>query len=61
MKRFAQLLSGLALISTLTPALLYLNDRVSLESMKSCMLIATVVWFVATPLWMGRGAKSSAS
>ena len=36
------------------PSILYLMAVIDLNMCKWLMLMATVVWFVATPLWMGR-------
>jgi hypothetical protein len=52
MKRIAQLISCLALAATLAPALLFFVGRLELPAAHLCMLVAAVVWFVATPLWM---------
>ena len=52
MKRVAQLVSYLALVATLLPALLFFADKLELPVAKLWMLAAALVWFVATPLWM---------
>jgi len=54
MRPIAQLISCLALVGSLLPALLFYVDRLSLPGVKLWTLLATVVWFVATPLWMER-------
>mgnify|MGYP001313575848 CR=1 FL=1 len=51
MKRIAQTISWLALTGALLPACLYFADQVDLNHAKAWMLAATVVWFIATPLW----------
>jgi hypothetical protein len=56
MKHLAQALSGLALLGTLLPACLLFAGRISLESVKGWMLVATVAWFIVTPFWMERRA-----
>jgi hypothetical protein len=48
-----QLLSWAALAGSIVPPALYLVGRLELPAVKWAMLIATLVWFVATPLWMG--------
>jgi len=53
-RRVAQLISWVAWLATAAPAALYMAGRLDLEQTKLWMLLATVVWFVATPLWMGR-------
>lgn len=57
MRLVAQIVSSLALAATIIPPILYLDDQIQLSHAKIWMLVATVFWFVATPLWMGR--KSS--
>jgi hypothetical protein len=51
-KRLAQLVSVLALVGTILPALLFFAGRIPLEQVKFWMLVAALFWFVATPLWM---------
>ena len=57
MRVLLQTISALALVSTLLPAVLYLDGSLPLPQTKWGMLVSTVVWFVATPLWMGRQAN----
>lgn len=57
MKRFAQILSALALVGTLLPACLFFADRISLPVAQNFMLGAVVLWFLATPLWMEHKAS----
>ena len=52
MKRAAQIISYLALVATLLPAVLFFADRIGLPLAKAWMLIAALVWFVTAPLWM---------
>ena len=59
MPRLAKILSYLALVGTIVPAILYLADRVALPALKLAMLIATLVWFVTVPFWMGRTRSSA--
>jgi thiosulfate reductase cytochrome b subunit len=54
MKITLQIISGLALVGTIGPALIYLAGAMDLDRVKGWMLFATVVWFVTVPLWMGR-------
>ena len=58
MRTTLQVISLLALVGTILPSVLYLGGWLSLESCKWVMLEATIVWFVATPLWMGRETKA---
>ena len=54
MKSILKSVSALALIGTIGPPVLYLLGRMDAGPMKWWMVISTVVWFVATPLWMDR-------
>ena len=56
MKTAAKVVSALALVGTIAPALLFFAGSIELPQMKTWMLVATVAWFVATPLWMDRPA-----
>ena len=57
MKRTAQIVSGLAFVGTILPAMLFFAGGLDLDQVKAWMLAATVVWFVATPLWMERNGE----
>ena len=46
--------SLVALAATIVPCLLYFAGMTSHETVKLVALIGTVVWFIATPMWMGR-------
>ncbi len=62
MKLIAQVISWLALAVLLLPSLLFLFGALdNLDAVKTIMLIATVVWFVAAALWMGRSEEAAAS
>ncbi len=50
----AQVVSWLALAGTILPPFLFFTGRIDLDTTKVAMLVATVVWYVATPFWMGR-------
>lgn len=52
----AQIVSWVALAAVLIPGLLFLSGSSSLDNVKGVMMAATVVWFIATPLWMERKA-----
>lgn len=52
MKTLAQVVSCLALLGTILPALLFFSGRMTLDQVKFWMLVATVCWFVAAPMWM---------
>ena len=57
MRRILQLISWLSLAGTIVPSVLYYYHKIELPALKTTMLIATVVWFIATSLWMGREAS----
>ena len=46
----AKIISSLALIGTILPAVLFLIDQITLDQTKLWMLIATVGWFASAPL-----------
>jgi hypothetical protein len=54
MRRILQTVSWIALIATVLPSILFFADRMDLPQAKTVMLLATVAWFVVTPLWMGQ-------
>ena len=52
-KNIAQIVSWLSLVILIMPSVLFLMGTFSsLDQVKLIMLVATVVWFVSTPLWM---------
>jgi hypothetical protein len=59
MRALAQFVSLVALFGTIVPPLLFFAGRIDLDATKGWMLVATVAWFVATPLWMDRKAATS--
>ena len=52
MKTVLSIISYASLALLTVPALLYLTGKIPLDSLKLLMLIATILWFVTTPLWM---------
>lgn len=54
MRLIFQIISGLSLVATLLLAVLFFADQLTLVTTQTGLLIATITWFVATPLWMGR-------
>jgi hypothetical protein len=52
----ARLVSWLALVGTIGPAMLFFAGQVTLEQTQSWMLASTVLWFATAPLWMDRRA-----
>lgn len=58
MIRLLKLISVLMLVLAALLPLLYLFDVLGEVTMKWLMLLVTLVWFVATPCWMGRERAS---
>jgi hypothetical protein len=58
MRRPLQLASWLALAGIVLPPMLYFNGTMTHDGVKTVTLVATVLWFAATPLWMGRRSPS---
>ena len=54
MKKVGRIISLLALVGTIVPAVMFFNGRADLADVKSWMLVSTVVWFAITPMWMER-------
>jgi hypothetical protein len=54
MRRITRLTSFIALAATIVPAVMYMGGSMDLPTVKTTMFVATIVWFVATPLWMDR-------
>jgi hypothetical protein len=57
MRTLARIISVLSLAGTIMPALLFFAGRIDLVQVKFWMLVWTVAWFVATPIWMDRKVK----
>jgi hypothetical protein len=58
MRRIAQVISWLALAGTLGSSCLFYGECLELSQVKLWMLVFTVVWFLATPVWMERKTES---
>jgi hypothetical protein len=54
MKIAARFVSLVALAGTILPPVLFFAGRMDLDGTKLWMLVATIAWFAATPLWMDR-------
>ncbi len=54
MKSPAKLISLIALAASIVPSVLYFTGTIGHDAVKWTALAGTVVWFVATPMWMGR-------
>lgn len=49
-----KLVSLVALATTILPCLLYFVGVIGHDTVKSLALMGTIVWFIATPMWMSR-------
>jgi hypothetical protein len=54
MRTLARFVSAAALVGTIAPPMLLFAGIVPLDQMKGWMLVATLAWFGATPVWMDR-------
>ena len=54
MNHIAKIVSGVALLVTIVPSVLLFTGAMEHGAVKAIALIGTVVWFIATPIWMGR-------
>ncbi len=50
--------SWLALAGIVLPPILYFNGALTHEAVKTILLLATVVWFAATPFWMDHESQA---
>lgn len=54
MNQITKIISLVALLVTTVPSVLYFYGLISLDVVKPLALVGTIVWFIATPIWMGR-------
>jgi hypothetical protein len=54
MNKLLQIISFAALAATIVPSFFYFAGVVGHGTVTAAALAGTLVWFVATPLWMGR-------
>lgn len=54
-----QFISTTALLGTILPSVLYFTGSLALPQCQHAMAIATIIWFLVTPLWMGRKPEAS--
>lgn len=52
MRKALQLASSLALAGIVIPPMLYFSGEMAHDTVKTVMLLATVLWFAVTPFWM---------
>jgi len=60
MKRIIEILSWLSLAVIVVAPSLFYADRITLETNKLLMLVATIVWFASALCWMGREKSGTA-
>jgi hypothetical protein len=58
MRLVLQIISWIALAMTVLPSIVYFSGNMELERVKWLLILATVVWFVVTPFWMGKKEQS---
>ena len=58
MRLVLQIISCLALAMTVLPSIVYFSGNMELDRVKLLLLVASVVWFAATPFWMDRKKES---
>lgn len=54
MKTITKIISWIALAATILVPMVYLAGRMELPTMITCLNVAAIVWFIATPIWMER-------
>jgi hypothetical protein len=52
MKLIAKIVALTSLLLLTLPSLLYLEGRLSLDTVKPVMIFATIVWFLSASYWM---------
>lgn len=57
----AKLVSLAALCAIVLPCLLFFIGTIGLDAVKMAALVGTIVWFIATPMWMSRDLAPDAS
>ena len=57
MNPIVKTVSLIALVVAILPSVLFFAGAISHDLMKWISLVGTIVWFVATPMWMGRNEK----
>ena len=60
MRLIAKIVALTSLLLLTLPSVFYLAGRMSLETVKWIMILATIVWFVSASFWMWPRAENSA-
>jgi hypothetical protein len=58
MRKVLQLVSFLALVGIVIPPILYFRGDLPHDGMTTVMLLASVLWFAATPFWMNDRSRT---
>lgn len=58
MKYFYQLLASVGLALVLIPSILHFMDRLTLDEMKTFILLGTMLWFAGAIPWLGKKRKT---
>jgi len=59
MNSLLKLLSLAALAAVVVPSCLYFTGTLEHNAAKWAALLATILWFAVTPLWMGRAREDA--
>lgn len=57
MRQIAKYFALLMLIVLIAPSILYLAGKMTLDTAKWVMLLATILWFIPATLWMWHEEK----
>ena len=53
-----KIISLVALLCTFIPSLLFFMGSIDHTTLKGIALVGTIVWFIVTPIWIGRSATN---
>lgn len=56
-----KIISLAALLTIVASSLLFFVGTLGQDAMKIIALVATIAWFIVTPMWMGREPSNSQS
>ena len=60
MRLISKYFALLMLLVLIGPSILYLAGKMTLPTMKTVMLVATVLWFISATVWMWHEENKSA-
>ena len=61
MNNISKIVSFVALAATIVPCFLYFANVIGHDAVKWIALAGTIVWFIATPMWMSRDLPKDAT